>query len=94
MFTPEICIPALRAMSDKFGEKIYGRYGFLEAFHPVNGWVGQDYVGIDVGISLMAAENHRSGGVWKSFMANPEIRRGMDLAGLHLESRSGNPALV
>jgi hypothetical protein len=82
MFAPEICVPALRTMHSRFGEKIYGRYGFVDAFHPTNGWVNPDYVGIDVGISLLAAENLRSGNVWKWFMANPEARRGMDLAEL------------
>ncbi|HEY5079412.1 MAG TPA: glucoamylase family protein [Opitutaceae bacterium] len=82
MFTPDICVPALRAMHDRFGEKIYGRYGFVDAFHPTNGWVGRDHIGIDVGISLLAAENLRSGNVWKWFMANPEVQRGMERAGL------------
>jgi hypothetical protein len=82
MFTPEICIPALRAMHDRLGEKIYGRYGFVDAFHPTNGWVDRDYVGIDVGISLLAAENIRSGNVWKWFMENSAVQRGMDRAEL------------
>jgi hypothetical protein len=38
--------------------------------------------GIDVGITLLSAENLRSGFVWKWFMKNPEIQRAMDLAGL------------
>jgi hypothetical protein len=84
MFTPEICVPALRAMYDRFGETVYRRYGFVDAFHPTNGWVNRDYVGIDVGIGLLAAENLRSGNVWKWFMANPEMRRGLDLAELSI----------
>ena len=82
MFAPEICVPALRTMYDRFRQTIYGRYGFVDAFHPTNGWVNRDYVGIDVGIALLAAENLRSGNVWKWFMANPEVQRGMDLAEL------------
>jgi hypothetical protein len=82
MFSPEICVPALRSMHDHFGEKIYGRYGFVDAFHPTNGWVNRDYVGIDVGIGLLAAENLRSGNIWNWFMANPEVQRGLDLAEL------------
>jgi hypothetical protein len=69
-------------MYDRFGEKVYRRYGFVDAFHPTNGWVNRDYVGIDVGIGLLAAENLRSGNVWKWFMANPEVQRGLDLAEL------------
>jgi len=82
MFTPELCLPALRTMHDRFGEKIYGRYGFVDAFHPTAGWADSDYLGIDVGITLLASENLRSDSVWKWFMANPEIARAMTLAEL------------
>ncbi len=82
MFTPDICLPALRAMYDKFGTKVYGRYGFMDAFHPTNGWVAKDYIGIDVGIMLLSAENLRSGNVWNWFNTSPEVRRAMDLVGL------------
>jgi hypothetical protein len=74
MFTPDICVPALRSMHDRFGHKVYGRYGFVDAFHPTNGWMAQDYLGIDVGITLLAAENLRSGNVWTWFMANPQVQ--------------------
>ena len=74
MFAPEITLPALREMQRRFGDRIYGRYGFADAFHPTNGWVNPDVIGIDVGITLLSAENLRSGRVWKWFMENPEIR--------------------
>jgi len=89
MFTPDICLPALRAMKDQFGDKIYGRYGFADAFHPTNGWVCPDVLGIDVGITLLACENARSGNVWKWFMANPEAQRALVLA--DIQPISGNP---
>ena len=82
MFAPDICIPALRTMLVQYGRKIYGRYGFADAFNPATGWVSQDVIGIDVGISLLSAENLRTGRVWQWFMANPEAARALDLAGL------------
>ncbi|MFL6278022.1 MAG: glucoamylase family protein [Blastocatellia bacterium] len=82
MFTPEISLPALRAMKDKFGERIYGRYGFTDAFNPNNGWVNPDVIGIDVGITLLSAENLRSRNVWRWFMRNSEVERAMELVGL------------
>jgi len=82
MLTPDIALPALKAMKKEYGDKIYGRYGFTDAFNPNNGWVSPDVIGIDVGITLLSAENLRSGFVWKWFMKNPEIQRAMDLAGL------------
>jgi len=83
MFTPDICLPALRAMKEQFGDKIYGQYGFADAFHPTKGWVCPDALGIDVGITLLSCENSRSGNVWKWFMANPEAQRALVLADLH-----------
>jgi hypothetical protein len=61
---------------------VYGRYGFADAFNPKTGWVDPDVIGIDVGITLLSAENLRSGKNWYWFMLNPEIRRAMDLVGL------------
>ncbi len=53
MFTPDISIPALNAMRD--------RYGFCDAFNPTTGWVDSDVLGIDTGIILLSAENLRTG---------------------------------
>ena len=77
MFAPEICIPALMRMHKEFGERIYKRYGFADAFHPANGWTDRDVIGIDVGITLLSAENLRSGRVWSWFMRNRQIGRVM-----------------
>lgn len=78
MFTPDISPPALREMRSKFGDKIYGKYGFVDAFNPNNGWVDKDVIGIDIGITLLSAENLRSGHVWRWFMKNSEIRKTLD----------------
>ena len=82
MFTPEISVPALRAMQTRFGAQIYGRYGFSDAFNPNTGWVNPDVIGIDLGITLLSAENLRSGDVWNWFMHNPEVTRAYQRAGL------------
>jgi len=77
MIAPEICLPALMEMKRKFGDRIYKRYGFVDAFHPVNGWTGPDVIGIDVGITMLSAENLRTGKVWKWFMKNRRVQRAM-----------------
>jgi hypothetical protein len=82
MFAPDITVPALREMHRRFGERTYGRYGFTDAFHPVDGWVNPDVIGIDLGITLLSAENLRSGRVWQWFMANTEIRHAIARASL------------
>jgi hypothetical protein len=87
MFTPDISLRALRAMREKFGDKVYGRYGFVDAFNPNTGWVGPDVIGIDVGITLLSAENLRTANVWRWFMRNREIVKAMQLAGLERYKR-------
>jgi hypothetical protein len=82
MFAPEICIPAMRTMLVMYGKKIYGRYGFADAFNPATGWVDPDVIGIDVGISLLSAENLRTGSVWRWFMGNSEPDQALNLVGL------------
>lgn len=85
MLTPDITLPALREMRRKFGDRIYGRYGFADAFHPTSGWVNPDVIGIDLGITLLSAENLRSGRVWTWFMKNPEVTTALDRAGVKVE---------
>lgn len=87
MFTPDITVPALRTMYEKFGHRIYGRYGFTDAFNPNTGWINPDVIGIDVGITLLSAENLRTGNVWRWFMRNGEIPRAMRLIGLRPSGR-------
>jgi hypothetical protein len=82
MLAPDITVPAVREMRRRFGDRIYGRYGFADAFHPTDGWVNPDVIGIDLGITLLSAENLRTGRVWRWFMQNAEITSAMERAGL------------
>ena len=82
MFTPDISLAALKEMKANYGDKIYGRYGFADAFNPNNGWVNPDVIGIDIGITLLSAENLRSGKVWHWFMKNKEIVHALEKIGL------------
>lgn len=77
MFTPDISLAALKEMKRVYGDKVYGRYGFADAFNPHNGWVNPDVIGIDLGIALLSIENLRSGKVWYWFMQNEEVRRAL-----------------
>ncbi len=83
MFMPEITLPALLEMKSQFGKTIYGNYGFADAFNPNNGWVNQYVIGIDVGITLLSAENLRTGKNWQWFMQNPEIHRALKRISLY-----------
>jgi hypothetical protein len=93
MFTPEITLRALKTMHARWGDKIYDRYGFVDAFNPNNGWVNPDVIGIDLGITLLSAENLRTGNVWRWFMRNQEIPRAMQRAGFRKARRAQRTGL-
>jgi hypothetical protein len=79
-FAPRECLRALLKIWVG-GKKVWGRYGFADAFNPKVDWVSTDVVGIDVGITFLMTENLRSGFVWQYFMQAPEVKRGLILAG-------------
>ena len=82
-FVPADCIAVQRAMRDKWGKKAWGRYGFVDAFHPAANWYDTDVLGIDQGISVLMAENLRTGLIWNTFMRNSEANVAMQRAGFH-----------
>ena len=82
-FLPADCISVLRAMRAKWGKQAWGRFGFVDAFHPAANWYDPDVLGIDQGISVLMAENLRSGLIWRTFMRNREAVVAMQRAGFH-----------
>jgi hypothetical protein len=85
------CMRVLRNMRMNY-TKAWKRYGLVDAFNPLTGWYDPDVIGIDLGITLLMAENHRTGLVWNTFMKNPEAQAAMKKVGFrdyHL-SREGN----
>jgi len=80
-FLPEACLRVQRSLKEKYAAKAWGRYGFCDAFHPEAEWYDPDVLGIDLGISVVMAENLRSGFVWSTFAKNPEAGVAMRKAG-------------
>ncbi len=74
------CMQVLRTIRERY-PKAWGRYGFVDAFNPLTRWCNPDVLGIDLGITMLMAENQRSGLVWKTFMENKEAQQGMERAG-------------
>jgi hypothetical protein len=81
MFTPDISIPALKAIREHFGDRVFGHYGFVDGYNPTLSWFDTDAVGIDAGITLLSAENLLTGNVWRWFMANEAPSHAMELIG-------------
>ena len=79
-FLPQVVMRVLTNIKDHY-PRAWSRYGFVNAFNPLKNWYDSDVVGIDVGITMLMAENARTGFVWNTFMKNPEAERGMERAG-------------
>jgi hypothetical protein len=80
-FQPDASMRVLRNIKDRYGQKAWSDYGFVDAFNPLTNWYDTDVIGIDTGITMVMAENARTAFVWDTFMKNPEAKRGMRRAG-------------
>ena len=96
-FAPEVTIPALHAIRERYGAGVWGEYGFWDSFNPTFtwtdvplrhgrlvpdvGWVDGDYLGIDQGPIVLMIENYRSGLIWEELKQSPYIVEGLRRAG-------------
>ena len=85
-FLYDDCMKVLRNLRGRYKEKAWTRYGLIDAFNPLTGWTVQDVLGIDLGITMLMAENHRTGLVWETFMKNQEAQSAMQKAGFRTVS--------
>ena len=91
-FLPQSCGAVLQSMYDSFGDKVWTKYGFVDAFHPKEHWYSRYVLGIDQGIILLMAENMRSESVWTAMMS-PRTQFAMNTVGLqrYQETVSSRP---
>jgi hypothetical protein len=80
-FLFEDCIKVLRNLRGRYREKAWTKYSFVDAFNPLTGWYDPEVLGIDLGITMLMAENHRTGFVWNTFMKNLEAQSAMQKVG-------------
>jgi hypothetical protein len=81
-------LSVLRHFLVRYGDRIWGRYGFKDAFCPQRNWYADSYLAIDQGPIVVMIENHRTGMLWKLFMGVPELQvalRRLDFTSPHLE---------
>jgi hypothetical protein len=75
------CTRVLRTIRGPHASKAWGRYSYVDAFNPLTNWYDTDVLGIDLGITVVMAENYRTGLVWNTFMKNPEAGAAMKKVG-------------
>jgi hypothetical protein len=88
-YAPEEVMQVLRHLLTRLGAKVWGRYGFVDAFCEDRNWYAKTFLAIDQGPIVVMMENHRSGLLWKLFMSVPEVQAGLRKLGFqspHLEA--------
>ena len=80
-YAPEAAMAALRHFLSAHGDKVWGRFGFTDAFNETRDWWADTFLAIDQGPIVVMMENYRTGLLWKLFMAAPEVRAGLQRLG-------------
>ena len=77
-YLPDASMAALKYFYRELGDRLWGVYGFRDAFNLTEDWVAPIYMGLNQAPITVMIENHRSGLPWKLFMANPEIQPALE----------------
>jgi hypothetical protein len=84
-YTPDQSMSALKHFYYVLGNRLWGKYGFYDAFSEQNGWFPRRYLAIDQGPAVIMIENYRTGLLWNLFMSSGEIQSGLKLLGFTTE---------
>lgn len=85
-FAPDICIPTLKNIFDKYSDiGVWGKYGFYDSFNPTLNWVNPDFLGLDQGPIIIMIENYYNGFVWKYFMKDEIVKKGLKKLGFEYQ---------
>lgn len=85
-YTPKESMKVIRHLYENLGDKVWGKYGFYDAFSETDNWYPQRYLGIDQGPMVVMIENYRSGLLWKLFMQNQDVKHGLKKLGFESPS--------
>jgi len=76
-YAPEAANRAMRYFYDVVGDRLWGRFGFTDAFSEDADWFAKTYLAIDQGPIVIMIENHRTALLWSLFMKDPDVQLGL-----------------
>ena len=79
-FAPDSVIPVIRNLWEHYRAQLWTPYGFRDALNLSANWYDTDIIGIDQGPEIIMIENYLNGRVWKRFMQNADVQRGLAAA--------------
>lgn len=80
-YAPKESLQVMRHLYEDLGDKVWGDYGFYDAYSETENWFPKRYIGIDQGPIVVMIENGRTGLIWNLFMSAPEVQEGLDKLG-------------
>jgi len=86
-YVPGESMAALKHMYGTYGRRLWGAFGFRDAFNLDRDWFADSYLAIDQGPIVVMIENYRTGLCWRLFMGNPEIAPALRAMGWRVDSR-------
>ena len=86
-YTPRYSMEVLKNLYRNYGQQVYGRYGFYDALKIEKGkaCVRKEYLSIDQGPQVVMIENHRTGLLWRLFMSDEDVERGLSRLGFSID---------
>lgn len=81
VYTPDKSMDAMRHFYYFLGDRLWGAYGFYDAFNVTAGWWADSYITIDQGPIIGMIENYRTGLLWNLFMSAPEVQNALTKLG-------------
>lgn len=76
-YAPQPVMRVMRHLYEHLGERVWGRFGFVDGFSEQHDWYADTYIGINQGPIIAMIENYRSGLLWRLFMGVAEIQAGL-----------------
>ncbi len=89
-FTPVESMAAFKNFYTNYGEILWGKYGFKDAFNPTLGWTAGSYIAIDQAPTIIMIENYRTNLIWNLFMSNSEIKSMLNAIGFEVVNGINN----
>jgi hypothetical protein len=80
-YTPEESMAAIKHFYYLMGDKLWGEYGFHDAYNVTQNWYANSYLAIDQGPIIIMIENYRTGLIWDLYMSDPDVQDGLNKLG-------------
>lgn len=83
-YTPWYSMQALKHLYRREGNRLFGPYGFYDAYNKLAGWYSNQYLAIDQGPMVVMMENYRSGLLWQLGSRVSYLQKGLDKMGIRV----------